>query len=86
MALLGTKPKVVRDIVLNCVVLHNMMKTHKSGLDRAPTPADDKASIANKPIVYVPDENYRMEEKHQQDQLKDYFNHIGALAGQEDKI
>ena len=35
------------------------------------------------------DDNYRnplREAKHQQDLLKDYFNHIGTLAGQEDRI
>ena len=37
----------------------------------------------------MPDENYRnplREAKHQLEVLKDYFNHIGALAGQEDRI
>ena len=32
----------------------------------------------------MPDENYRnpaREAKHQRDLLKDYFNHVGALAG-----
>ena len=36
----------------------------------------------------MPDENYRSplrEAKHQQD-LKDYFNHLVALAVQEDRI
>ena len=35
--LLDTKeqrPKVVRDIVLTCVVLHNMLRTHRGGPDR----------------------------------------------------
>ena len=39
--LLGTmeqRPRVVRDIVLTCVVLHNMMRTHQDGADRAATP------------------------------------------------
>ena len=34
------RPKVVRDIVLTCVVLHNMLRSHKGGADRLPTPAD----------------------------------------------
>ena len=37
----------------------------------------------------MPDENYRnlfREAKHQQEILKDYFNPVGALAGQEDRI
>ena len=47
------------------------------------------AAIANEQVAYVPDDNYRnplREAKHQQDLLKDYFNHLGALAGQEDRV
>ena len=33
--------KVARDIVLTCVVLHNMLRSHQGGADRPPTPADD---------------------------------------------
>ena len=35
------RPKVVRDIVFTCVVLHNMLRSHQGGGDRPPTPADD---------------------------------------------
>ena len=35
------RPKVVRDIVLTCVVLHNILRSHQGGADRPPTPADD---------------------------------------------
>ena len=35
------RPKVVRDMVLTCVVLHNMLRSHQGGADRPPTPADD---------------------------------------------
>ena len=35
------RPKVVRDIVLTCVVLHNMLRSPQWGADRPPTPADD---------------------------------------------
>ena len=38
----------------------------------------------------MPDDNNResfvWEAKHQRDLLKDSFNHLGALAGQEDRI
>ena len=50
--------------------------------------ADDTAALQNEQVLYMP-ENYRnpsREAKHQQDLLKDYFNHIGALAGQEKRI
>ena len=35
------KQKVVRDIVLTCVVLHDMLRNHQGGADRSSTPADD---------------------------------------------
>ena len=34
-------PNVERDIVLTCVALHNMLRSHQQGADRPPTPADD---------------------------------------------
>ena len=40
-------------------------------------------------MMYVPDDNYRnslREAIHQRNLLKDYFNHVGALVGQEDRI
>ena len=35
------RPKVVTDIVLTCMVLHNMLRRHQGGADRPPTPADN---------------------------------------------
>ena len=35
------RPKVVKHIVLTCVVLHNMLRSHQVGADRPPNPADD---------------------------------------------
>ena len=83
------RPKVVRDIVLTCVVLHNMLKSHQGGADRPPTPADDKQPPLGDQGEERHHENLRnpsREAKHQQDLLKDYFNHVGALAGQEDRV
>ena len=57
--------------------------------DRAPTPGNDVAAQQNEQAGYVVNENYRYpssEAKHQRELLKDYFNHVGASAGQEDKI
>ena len=88
--LLGTmqeRPKVVRDIVLSCVVLHTRLRTHQGGTDRKPTPANDV--VTPEKVVYVPDDNYKnpsREAKHQRELLKDYFSHLGALAGHEDRI
>ena len=51
------RPKVVRDIVVICVVMHNIQRTHQGRQDRAPTPGDDTAAIGNEPVAYVSDEN-----------------------------
>ena len=61
------RPKVVRDIVLTCVVLHNMLQSHMDGADRPPTPADDiqppQADQANRPNENL--RNPSREAKHQ---------------------
>ena len=85
--LLGTieqRPKVVRDIVFTCVLLHNMLRTHQDRVDRAPTPANDIVTLRNEQLVSVPDDNHRNpsgEAKHQLDLVKEYFDHVGTLAG-----
>ena len=56
------------------------------GHTRTPTPENDVATQQN---VYVPNvtcRNPSREAKHQQELLKDYFNHVRALTGQEDRI
>ena len=66
-----------------------MLRPHQGIAYRAPTPATGIAALQNQKVVYVSDDNYRnpsRKAKHQQDQLKDSFNHIGALAGREDRI
>ena len=82
-------PKVVRDIVLTCVVIHNMLRSHQGAADRPSTPADD----IQPPQAYQGEQGHHKnlrnpsrETKHQQDLLKDYFNHVGALDGQEDRV
>ena len=83
------RPKVVRDIVLTCVVLHNMLRSHQGAVDRPPTPDDDIQLPQADQGEQGHHENLRntlREAKHQQDLLKDYFNHVGALAGQEDRV
>ena len=34
---MGQRPRVVRDTVFACVALHNMLRTHQGGTDRAST-------------------------------------------------
>ena len=84
--LLGTmeRPKVVRDIVLRCVVLQNLLKTQERATERA---ADDIAAVQNEQVVYVPDDNYRnpsSEAKNQQDLLRLLQSSwLGRMTGSE---
>ena len=75
--------------MLTCVVLHNMLRSHQGGADRPPTPADDIQPPQGDQREQRHHENLRKpssEAKHQRDLLKDYFNHVGELAGQEDRV
>ena len=77
------------NVVFTCVVLHNMLRTHQDRADREPTSGNDVAALQNEQVVYMPKENYRnpsREAKLQQKLLKDYFNHVRAYVGQEDRI
>ena len=81
---MGQRPKVVRDIVLTCVVLHNILRRHQRGADRPPTPADDIVAPQAEQGEQRQHKNFRnpsREAKHQRDLPKDHFNHVGALAG-----
>ena len=83
------RPKVVRDIVLTCVVVRNMLRSHQRAADRPPTPADDIQPPQGDQVEQRYQENFRNpsgEPKDQRDLLKDYFSHMGALAGQEDRV
>ena len=83
------RPIVMRDIVLTCVVLHNMLRSHQGAADRPPTPADDIQPPHGDQGAQGHQEYFRnpsREAKHQRDLLKDYFNHVVALAGQDDRV
>ena len=90
--LLGTmkqRPKVVRDIVLTYVLFHNMLRTHQVGVARAPNTQNEISAIVNEPVANGADDNCRYpmrKTKQQRDLLKDYLNHIDALALQEKRI
>ena len=89
LTIMEQRPKVVRDIVFTCVVLHNMLRSHQRGADRPPTLADDILAPQADQGQQGHHESLRnpsREAKHQWDLLKDYFNHVGALAGQEGRV
>ena len=48
-----SKGQRMSDIVLTCVVLHNILRTHQAGLNRTPAPA----ALKNEQVLYVPEEN-----------------------------
>ena len=83
------RPKDVRDIVSTCVVLHNMLRSHQGGADRSLTPANDIQPPQADQGERGNNRKFRnpsREGKHQRDLLKDYFNRVGRLAGQEDRV
>ena len=63
-----------------------MLRSHQGGADRPPTPADDIQPPQGDQRHHENLRNPSREAKHQRDLLKDYFNHVGALAGQEDRV
>ena len=66
-----------------------MLRSHEGGGDRPPTPADNIQPPQTDQGEQTHCENFRnplREAKHQQDLLKDNFNHLGALAGQEERV
>ena len=45
---MNQRPKVERDIVLICAVLHYMLRSHQGGADRPPTPSDDNHRLTSR--------------------------------------
>ena len=80
---MSQKPKIAKDIVLLCVMLHNILRKHQGERAHPQNPQDDPPAI-NKQLLCLSDENFRIPQEGQKEReklLKDYFNHLGALAG-----
>ena len=63
-----------------------MLRSHQGGADRSPTPADNIQPQQGDQGEQRHQENFRNPSRgaeHQRDLLKDCFNQVGALAGQE---
>ena len=74
--------------MLTCLVLHDMLGSYRGEKTGHFTPADDIQPPQAGQVEQGQNENLRnpsREAKNQRDLLKDYFNHLGALAGQEDR-
>ena len=86
-------PETVRKVVLTCVVLHNILRSHYQGQHGGQQPGDDDdddvpggghliGGAANGGHYRNP----AREAKRQRDYLKDYFNNEGAVVWQDGRI
>ena len=74
-------PETVRDVVMTCVVLHNILRSQYQGHD---VPGD--CQLIGDAAGGGPDRNPAREAKRQRDYLKDYFNNEGAVGWQDGRI
>ena len=84
-------PQTVRDVVLTCVVLHNILRSQYQGQHGAQQPGDDVDVPGDGCFIGgVADcghgRNPAREAKRLRDYLKDYFNNDGAVAWQDGRI
>ena len=87
--------ETVRDVVLTCVVLHNILRSQYQGQHGGHGHGDDDAEDDNVPgdgrliggaVDGGCDRNPAREAKRLRDYLKDYFNNEGAVAWQDGRI
>ena len=83
-------PETVRDVVLTCVVLHNILRSQYKGQHGGQQPGDDDVPSDGHLIGGAADcghdRNPAREAKRLRDYLKDYFNNEGAVAWQDGRI
>ena len=83
-------PETVRDVVMTCVVLHNVLRSQYQGQHGAQEPGDDDVPgdcrLIGGAVGGGPDRNPAREAKRQRDYLRDYFNNEGAVAWQDGRI
>ena len=89
-------PETVRDVVMTCVVLHNILRSQYQGQDGAQQPGgggdDDDDDVPGDCSVIGgaagggQDRNPARVAKRQRDYLKDYFNNEGAVAWKDGRI
>ena len=86
-------PETVRDVVMTCVVLHNILRSQYQGQHGGQEPGDDDDDNVPGDCRLIggaagggPDRNPAREAKRQRDYLKDYFNNEGAVAWQDGRI
>ena len=77
-------PETVRDVVLTCVVLHNILRSQYQGQHGGQQPGD--GHLIGGAADCGRDRNPAREAKRLGDYLKDYFNNEGAVALQNGRI
>ena len=87
-------PETVRDVVLTCVVLHNILRSQYQGQHGGQQPGGDDddddvpgdGRLIGGAADCGHDRNPAREAKRLRDYLKDHFNNEGAVAWQDDRI
>ena len=86
-------PETVRDVVLTCVVLHNILRSQYQGQHGGQQPGDDDddevpgdGHLIGGAADGGRNKNPAREAKRLRDYLKDYFNNEGAVAWQDGRI
>ena len=86
-------PATVREVVLTCVVLHNILRSQYQGQPGGQQPGEDDDDDVPDDCGLIggaagggQDRNPAREAKRQRDYLKDYFNNEGAVAWQDGRI
>ena len=86
-------PETVRDVVMTCVVLYNILKSQYQGHHGGQEQGDDDDDVVPGDCRLIggaagggPDRNSAREAKRQRDYLKDYFNNEGGVAWQDGRI
>ena len=85
-------PATVRDLVMTCVVLYNILRSQYQGQHGGQEPGNGDGDMPGDcrliggAVGGGPDRNPGREAKRQRDYLKDYFNNEGAVARQDGRI
>ena len=84
-------PETVREVVMTCVVLHNILRSQYQGQPAGQQPGEDDDVPGDCGLIGGAagggqDRNPAREAKRQRDYLKVYFNNEGAVAWQDGRI
>ena len=84
-------PETVRDVVMTCVVLHNILRSQYQNHGAQQTGDDEDPDFGVGQLVGGggnpgAERNPSREAKRQRDYMKEYFNNAGAVPWQDDRI